>query len=243
MRRREFLLGAVATAAAGCAVALSEQERLAVDALGRFESVRGRPGVVVAAPHGTADTNTLPTAREIRERTGAGGVFVTGFWDPATRRRINVNRDTEQVIGPHSEVTQQAYSVRAAYVNARYTALVREVSQGPLRWFFEIHANSYPERAGALEVSTLGVSRDEAARFKEGFLATRDRSLPATAPRFGIVAAPLDRTRFDYRAASSISDLSQRGFLIEHPSVLMRDRAWRPRYAEILADVIRSMIA
>ena len=131
MQRRAFVLGSVASLASGCAAALSEQEKAAVDTLGRFEHTKGRAGVVVAAPHGTADAGTLAIAKEICARIGAGGVFVTGFWETQTRRRINVNRDTEQTTSLDSLAVDQRHTPRAAYVNARYTALVREVARGP----------------------------------------------------------------------------------------------------------------
>jgi hypothetical protein len=196
--------------------------------------------VVVAAPHGTSDAGTLATAMEIRAKLGTSGVFVTGFWDRTTRRRINVNRDSEQIVTLTSEVTWHAYTPRAAYINAQYTDLVREVAQGPLRWFFEIHSNHRPDSQDALVVSTLGVALEEVRRFKEGFL-SRCTQLP-TETRFGMKIAPLDRVWLNYRAASSISRLSERGFAIEHPARLMSESRWRQRYADILAEVIASLI-
>jgi hypothetical protein len=240
--RRAFVLGLVAAAVDGCASTLSEQDRNAVDALGHFERVPGRAGLVVAAPHGTSDTGTLEMAREILARTGASGVLVTGFWDGHTRRRINVNRDTEQTMGAQSVVLQQAYSARAAHVNARYTALVREAAQGPLRWFFEIHSNSDPAYESAVAVSTLGISLAETRRLKEGFIARRDRQVPPAGPRLEILVAPADRIRFSFLGASSISTYAERGFLIESPSRMTRETTWRARYAAVLADLITTLV-
>jgi hypothetical protein len=79
--------------------AASLQETADIDQLGEFELVRGQPGVVVGVPHATPDTGTMEVGRALVERLGAGGVFVTGFWDSNTRQRINVNRPTEQIIG------------------------------------------------------------------------------------------------------------------------------------------------
>lgn len=242
MGRRAFVVGLLAVSASGCATTPSEQDTKAVDALGHFEHVPGRPGIVVAAPHGTADGGSLHMAREICARTGASGVLVTGFWDGPTRRRINVNRNTEQTMGPQSTVLEQAYSPLAAHVNARYTALVREAAQGPLRWFFEIHANSDPAYADVVAVSTMGIDLGEAQRFKEGFIAVRDRRIPPDGPRLGILVTPADRIRFNFQAASSISSHARRGFLIENPRRMMRDAAWRSRYAAVLADLIASFV-
>jgi hypothetical protein len=240
--RRAFVIGLVAAAVDGCAPTLGEADRQAVDALGHFEHVPGRAGVVVAAPHGTADGGSLEMAREIRARTGASAVLVTGFWDGRTRRRINVNRDTEQTMGARSVVLEQAYSARAAHVNARYTALVREAAQGPLRWFFEIHSNNDPDYENAVAVSTLGIGLGQARRFKERFVAGRDRHVPPDGPRLEILVAPADRMRFSFQGASSISRHAEHGFLIESPSVMTREGTWRARYAAVLADVITALV-
>src|SRR2546423_5911460 len=71
----------------------------------------GRPGVVVAAPHGTSDVGTGEMAAEIARRTGFGLVVATGFnveSDSSERpgRRYQVNRPVEGVPGrPVSEDT------------------------------------------------------------------------------------------------------------------------------------------
>ena len=241
MRRRAFLMGALAFTANGCAT-FSEQDKAAVDALGHFEHIPGRAGVVVAAPHGTADGGTLDVAREICARTGASGVFVTGFWDSRTRRRINVNRDTEQTMGAQSVVLEQAYSARASHVNDRYTALVREAAQGRLRWFFEIHSNSDPAYENAVAVSTAGIGFGEARRIKAGFIASRDRRVPPDGPQLAILATPVDRMRWNFQGASSIARHTEKGFIVESPHRVMGDRVWRPRYAAVLADLIGSLV-
>ena len=237
MNRRAFLAGSLALLGGGCAT-VGTETAVDIDRLGTFEHVPGKAGFVVAAPHGTADGGTLAVAKEIRSRTGASGVFVTGFWDTATRRRINVNRATEQTIGSNSQVSEHRHSEIAERVNARYDAHVREAAQGPLRWFFEIHSNSYPNYQASVEVSTLGISHNEARDFKERFLFARQQHVPSQAPQLGIHVAPADPVWFNYRASSSIAAFSQRGFLIESPSRVLRDVTWGPRYAAVLADVI-----
>jgi hypothetical protein len=242
--RRAVQAGILALAAGGCAATTPAggDDRAAIDGLGTFEHLPGRAAFVVAAPHGTADTGSLALARDIRARTGASGVFVTGFWDGPTRTRINVNRDTEQIMGANSQVVRQVYSARAARANARYTTLVREAAQGPLRWFFEIHSNSDPRHAGSVEISTLGLTADNARRFKAAFVGARDRRVPADAPRLDIHVAPADTVTYSLRGASSISDHCERGFLIESPSRVLREARWRAAYARVLAEVIASTV-
>jgi hypothetical protein len=236
--RRSLLLGSLAAAVTGCAVAtLTPQEVAETERLGSFEHVRGRPGVVIGVPHGTPDVGTLDAGHVIRERLGVSGVFVTGFWDAKTRHRINVNRDTEEIIGEHSEVLKQWRSPRAAHINARYHALVKEAAQGPLRAFYEIHSNHRARYTDSVEVSTLGVSRAEAARLKEAFLASLER-IERGVPRLAIHVAPVDQVGFNYGHSSTISEFSDKGCVIENPGRIFGHRPWRLAYAACLADAI-----
>ena len=53
-----------------------------------FSSTIGRPGVVVAAPHGISDARTADIVAELGRRTGFGVVIATGFnIEPDTRER------------------------------------------------------------------------------------------------------------------------------------------------------------
>jgi len=233
--RRHFLLASL-PALGGAASAAPEPGD--IDQLGKFELVLGRPGVVVGVPHGTPDVGSLDIGRIVRERLGAGGVFVTGFWDRATRERINVNRPTEQIIGANSQVVRQWPSDRAVAANAHYDALVKQAAQGRLEVFYEMHSNSRPEFAGSVEVSTLGLGRDDAARLKAAFEAARDR-LAADVPRLVMHVSPLDKVSYpNYGAASTISKLSRRGCAIEGPGRVLANRTWRLAYAGCLGEAI-----
>jgi hypothetical protein len=67
---------------------------------GAVQVEKGRPGVVIAAPHGTSDTATDLMGRELAKLTGFGLVVVTGYTHvDATGRRYNVNRPTESQPG------------------------------------------------------------------------------------------------------------------------------------------------
>ena len=238
MYRRLLLAGSVCSVVAARGRAAVLADTADIDQLGRFELVRGRPGVVIGVPHGTPDVGTLDAGRILRERLGAGGVFVTGFWDTSTRQRVNVNRPTEQVIGRDSEVVRQWQSDRASAANAHYIALVTQAAQGPLKMFYEIHSNHKARLAQSIEISTTGMSRDDAARLKAAFEAARER-LPADVPRLVLHVSPLDKVTYpDYRAASSISKLSARGCAIEYPGQVFANRAWRSAYAKCLADAV-----
>jgi hypothetical protein len=238
--RRRLLVGSFCTVLAiRASSAASQQETTDIDQLGKFELVLGQPGIVVGVPHGTPDVGTVEVGRILRERLSAGVVVVTGFWDAKTRQRINVNRPTEELIGSESQVLRQWQSNRAAAANARYIGLVREAAQGRLKVFYEIHSNHKPLLTNSIEVSTLGISRAEAARLKAAFEATRHRLAPDV-PQLAIHVSPLDKVTFpNYRNASSISELSERGCAIESPGHVLGNRAWRLAVGACLADAIK----
>lgn len=234
---RRFFLGALGAAASGCS--LPRQEAVDLDTLGAFERVPGRPGIVIGVPHGTADAGTADIGRLLCRRLGASGVFVSGFWDRKTRQRINVNRPTEQVIGPQSQVLREWRSERAVAANARYVTAVKDAADGPLQAFYEIHSNQRPEYVGSIEVSTLGVSRGEASRFKDAFLLAIGR-LPGDAPRLAVHVSPIDPVTYpNYGHASSIARISRKGCAIEHP-VAATHRTWRLALAGCLAEAIEA---
>jgi hypothetical protein len=241
-RRRFMLAGGALVAGAPSRAALTMRDDVQdLDQLGKFERVQGRPGLVIGVPHGTADAGTLETGRILCERLGAGGVFVTGFWDPKTRQRINVNRETEELIGPNSEVLKQWSSPRAVAANARYVELVKEASQGPLKAFYEVHSNHRPDKVKSVEVSTLGLWRGEAQKFKDALAAARDRLDPQI-PRLDIHVSPIDKVPFpNYVHASSIARLSAKGCAMEWPGHVFSQPAWRTAYAQCLAEAIRQV--
>ena len=234
--RRSFL-GALGVVASGCS--LPTQEAVDIDTLGAFEHVPGRAGIVIGVPHGTADGGTADIGRLLCRRLGASGVFVSGFWNGKTRQRINVNRPTEQVIGPLSQVVREWRSERAIAANARYVAAVKDAANGPLRAFYEIHSNQRPQYVGSIEVSTLGVSRREASRFKDAFLSAIGR-LPGDAPRLEVHVSPIDHVTYpSYGYASSIARISRKGCAIEHP-VAATHRTWRLAFAGCLVEAIEA---
>ncbi|HWN15305.1 MAG TPA: hypothetical protein VNU02_15675, partial [Candidatus Dormibacteraeota bacterium] len=67
---------------------------------GSVQVEKGRPGIVLAAPHGTSDSATDLMGRELAKLTGFSLVVVTGYTHvDAGGRRYNVNRPTESQPG------------------------------------------------------------------------------------------------------------------------------------------------
>jgi hypothetical protein len=215
---------------------------------GQISTRLGRPGVVVAAPHGTSDAGSGEIAAEVARRTGFGLVVAMGFdVEPEPRehpgRRFQVNRPGEGVPGrpPGDEVDSPA----ARSVYDAYERRVREVSQGPLRFYVEIHGNSRPETATRVEVATVGVDVEEAGRLRALFELVRDAHLRAhgSARRLDVRVEPGDAVVYAATGAkrAGILRLAQRALHIELPRVARREE--RDLYTLILADFLLQAIA
>jgi len=225
----------------GCATAgaLPELEGLP----GKISGQLGQRGVVIAAPHGHSDARTGEIAVELGRRTGFGVVVATGFnleRDTSDRagRRYQVNRPFEGTPGrpPSEDVASEG----ARQVYRAYEQRVREVAQGPLVFYAEIHGNNHRDAVNQIEIATVGVDRDEAARLRTLLELIRDAYLRANreAPRLQILVEPANPVRYAASGAKrdGILRLPQRALHIELPKAARTD--WRETYIAILADFL-----
>jgi hypothetical protein len=225
----------------GCATSgtLPELEGLP----GKISGQVGRPGVVIAAPHGSSDARTGEIAAELGRRTGFGVVVATGFnLEPDTRerpgRRYQVNRPFEGTPGrpPSEDVASEG----ARRVYQAYEARVRDVARGPLVFYAEIHGNNHRDAAGQIEIATMGLDRDEALRLRTLLELIRDAHLRANreAPRLEILVEPANAIRYAASGAKrdGILRIPARAVHIELPKAARTD--WRETYIAILADFL-----
>jgi len=219
-----------------------------VVASGNIATRMGRPGVVVAAPHGTSDLGTGEMAAEVARRTGFGLIVATGFSVEAdTRerpgRRFQVNRPVEGVPGrpPNEEIASAG--ARSAY--EAYERGVRDVAQGPLRFYVEIHGNDRAETADRIEIATVGVDAEEAKKLRTLLELVRDAHLRARPPalRLEIRVEPADPVFYAASGAKrgGILRLPQRALHIELPRGARREG--RELYTLILSDFLLQAIA
>ncbi len=210
---------------------------------GKISGQTGRRGVVIAAPHGSSDARTGEIAAELGRRTGFGVVVATGFsLEPDTRdrpgRRYEVNRPLEGTPGrpPSEEIASEP----ARQVYRAFELRVRDVAQGPLVFYAEIHGNNHRDAAGQIEIATVGVDREEAVRLRTLLELIRDAHLGANreAPRLEILVEPADPLRYAASGAKrdGILRLPQRALHIELPKSARTD--WRETYIAILADFL-----
>jgi len=214
---------------------------------GKIAGQAGRRGVVIAAPHGSSDARTGEIAAELGRRTGFGVVVATGFGlEPDTRegpgRRYQVNRPLEGT--PGRPASEDVASAGAREVYRAYEQRVRDVAQGPLVFYAEIHGNNHREAANQIEIATVGVDRDEALRLRTLLELIRDAHLRANraAPRLDILVEPANPVRYAASGAKrdGILRLPQRALHIELPKAARTD--WRETYIAILADFLAQAV-
>jgi hypothetical protein len=215
---------------------------------GNIATRLGRPGVVVAAPHGTSDQGTGEMAAEVARRTGFGLVVATGFnVETDTReqpgRRYQVNRPVEGV--PSRPPNEDVASAGARSVYEAYERGVQDVSQGPLRFYVEIHGNNRREAADRIEIATVGVDAEQAVKLRTLLELVRDAHLTArpTAMRLLVKVEPADPVFYAASGAkrSGILRLPQRALHIELPRAARHEG--RDLYTLILSDFLLQAIA
>jgi hypothetical protein len=231
------MLAPVMLAPAGGVVA---QDRFAHE-FGEFEFWPSITGVLIAAPHGTSDRNTLPVAASVARRLGAGYL---GFRSTAAGDRVNVNRPTEGAgrACPDEVVTERARSVYEAY-----TRMV-EATAGPqpLVLYVEIHGQSHPQRTTLIDTATKGLSAAEVTALRDRFPAAdaAARREQAGFPSLRLLVEPLDRIYYTASCARQLGifglDHIPRAAHFEFPLAARQPLALEAT-AALTAELLRSL--
>jgi len=206
---------------------------------GSFAIERGRPGLVIAAPHGGSDSATDLIGADLARLTGWSAVMVRGFSHlDAAGRRLNVNRPTESVPGEAPRL--ESRTAAAQQVFEAYRAHVAAASQGPLRLYVEVHGNGREGSAGRIEIATVGVNRDEAWRLKTLLELVRDVHVRGQEglPRLEVLVEPLDPLHYTASATKEqgILGTAERALHIELPRAART--TYREAYTALLADFL-----
>lgn len=215
---------------------------------GHIAARPGRPGLVVAAPHGSSDVRTAEIAAEVARRTGFGLVVASGFeLEPETRerpgRRYQVNRPFEGT--PSRSPSEDTPSDGARRVYDAYERRVRETAQGRLRFYTEIHGNDRPESAGRIEIATVGVDKEYAQRLRALAELVRDAHLRGQprVPRLEVRVEPADPVFYAASGAKrdGILKLPERALHIELPKAARTEH--RQLYTAIVADFVAQAVS
>jgi len=206
---------------------------------GGVQVEKGRPGLVLAAPHGTSDTATDVMGRELAKLTGFGLVVATGYAHlDGDGRRYNVNRPTESVPGVAARIEVETEAARQVY--QAYRRHVAEAAQGPLRLYVELHGNGRQESAGRMEIATVGVSREDAWRLKTLLELIRDSRVPAegAVPRFDVWVESQDPIWYTASAAKQSGILAQAPLALHIELPRAARTTHREAYTMVLADFL-----
>jgi hypothetical protein len=206
---------------------------------GTFEVEKGRPGFVIAAPHGTSDAATDAIGRDLARLTGFSLVVVTGYTQiDALGRRYNVNRPTESVPGSAARLEVETAPAREVY--QVYRRRVAEAAQGPLKLYVEVHGNARPETAGRMEIATVGLGRDDAWRLKTLLELIRDSRVtePGDVPRFDVWIEPLDPLVYTASGAKQSGMLGQAPVALHIEIPRLARITHREVYTTVLADFL-----
>ena len=215
---------------------------------GHIAARPGRPGFVVAAPHGSSDVRTGEIAAEVARRTGFGLVVASGFeLEPDTRerpgRRYQVNRPFEGT--PSTPPAEDTRSEAARRVYDAYERRVREIAQGPLRFYAEIHGNNRLESSGRIEIATVGVDKEYAQRLRALAELVRDAHLRGrtSVPRLEVAVEPADPVFYAASGAKrdGILKFPERALHIELPKAARVEH--RQLYTAIVADFVAQAVS
>jgi hypothetical protein len=203
---------------------------------GTMQVLASSGGLLVAAPHGGFDLYSDDIARRVALLAGGGYLLASGY---RTRERpINVNRPTEGVrLAPDDE----RRTPEAARVWEAWKARLDAERPG---LYVEIHGNSRPESAGAIEVATIGVGPEDAAWLRADF-ARRLAFLAPGMPHLPWRIEPLDDLH--YRAAGAKRDGALArvpvALHLETPYAVRGDERVRGRYADLIAGTLAAYMA
>jgi hypothetical protein len=121
---------------------------------------------------------------------------------------------------------------------------VRQVAQGPVRFYAELQASGRPACAGQIEIATVGVDRELAQRLRTLAELIRDAHLRARrqVERLDVRVAPADDVPSQQQAAErgALGRLPERALHIELPRCGRRD--WRDAYTAILAEFLTEAV-
>lgn len=206
---------------------------------GSVQVEKGRPGFVIAAPHGTSDIATDLMGRALAKLTGFGLVVVTGYTNlDGEARRLNVNRPTESTPGAAARLEVETAAARQVYQD--YRRHVTEAAQGAVRFYVEVHGNMRPESAGRVEIATVGISRDDAWRLKTLLELIRDSRLPpeGDVPRLEVWVESQDPVVYTASAAKRSGILGQTPLALHIELPRVARTTHRDAYTTVLADFL-----
>jgi len=198
---------------------------------GGFQVSRGRPGIVIGVPGTGADTGAARVGRDLARLTGFGIVIATGPSPPGADERLEGAPRPESHFGPATQVGT------ARRLDAAYRRHVDEAARGPLELYVEVRGDGAAERAGRVDIATVGLDREETWRLKTLFELIRDARVDGHAgPRLEVSVEPPDPRVATPSALPGVPVAPRRALRIELPRLART--TYREIYTELLGDFL-----
>jgi hypothetical protein len=201
----------------------------------RLASVAAAPLVLAGCAAASRDVVPEPGAA-LLARPGRPGVVIAAPPAPAGSSTASLAADLARRTGFGLVAAGPGAPTAAAW-----QARVRDVAQGPLRLYAELHAA--PDGGAArIAVATVGVDRDAALRLQTLLELIRDAHLRARpGPRPAVHVGPATSIREAAGGAADTARLAERALRIEVPAAGIRGE--RDLYAALLGDFLSEALA
>jgi hypothetical protein len=173
----------------GCNIQRPLQEQ-DIGALGSFEfrqPIAGMDGVIIGAPHGLGDPDSVDYAKSISEQIGAGLVIASGF----ASKRLAI---TQPLIRSTSAAIISDDPRGRGSIYREFKTLLKQTADGPLRLYIGMRFAPQSSDLSQIEVATSGFTFEELEFLKESFIRIRDQALSESPiPKPSIAVDPLDK--------------------------------------------------
>ena len=208
-------------------------QRESVGDLGYFElrePSQNMTGIVIGAPHGSTEPDTIDYASWISEQTGAGSVTAFGF----KKRRLAV---AQPLVRSISYGTLSDDPVRRGSIYPEFKKLLHRTARGPFKLYVGIRFLPPESHMDRIEVATSGFSFEQLQDIKSSYLTIRDRVLGGEPiPKIAMAMDPLDTILWGISGVKHHGVLmsAERGLTVRLPQTLTNLEA-KQFYREVLS--------
>ena len=221
----------------GCSLERRPQERH-IGQLGRFEFQEPddrMKGVIIGAPHGSAEPASGEYAKWISEKTGAGFVIAYGFG----AKRLTVARPL--VLSKYNLVASED-PVRRGSIYPEFKKLLEQTAGGAVKFYVGIRFAAHDSDLDSIEIATSGFSFEQVKSLKHAFMRIRDRKLSnMSIPKISIAVEPLDKISQRFITVKHHGELmsAERGLNLRLPKIKATETVKRA-YKEVVAEWINA---
>jgi hypothetical protein len=194
-------------------------------------------GVIVGAPHGTAEPVAADYARWISEQTGAALVIGYGFG----AKRLSVARPLVRFVS-HSSTSDGPLQRGSVY--SEYKELLRQAANGRLRFYVGVRSESKNNNGNQIRAITGGLSFEEIEKLKDSFTRIRNRLLnDRPLPEISLAMEPFEQMSAPLSGIKhhGVLLVAEKGLSLTLPTILSNGEI-RSAYKEVLSSWIAESV-